>query len=295
VRKKRRSLLFWLSLLLYGFVLTCVLLYVRFPADKVERYLTEKISALNRGAVVEFGECGYNFPVELQCDRFSVALRDTKEEIVAIQNMTVSPIASGLGFKYALAGEIAGGTYSSVAEISPLSKSVKLGDLELTNIDLSRLGFIQSTLQREIKGVLDFRGSLAVSLVGAGLVAQEGKLTVREGHFGFRQQILLADRLQMRPLEVQLAYEKGVLQLRNGSVRGNQLDVDFAGEVKANGAMADWEIALKGGITPAKEYVAANPQVQRVVKRLQRQFTGNSLPYIVSGSLGVPRFRFGSQ
>ena len=295
MRKKRRSFLFWLSLLLYGLVLTCVLLYVRFPADKVERYLTEKISALNSGAVVEFGKCGYSFPLRLSCDRFFVGLRDTKEEIVAIQNMTVSPVASGFGFKYALAGDIAGGTYSAVAEISPLSKSVKLGNLELTNIDLSRLGLIQSTLQREVKGILDFRGSMVVSLAGAGLVAQEGKLTVREGHFVLRQQILLADRLQMRPLEVQVAYKKGVLQLRNGVVRGNQLDVGFAGEVKANGAMADWETALKGEITPAKEYVAANPQVQRVVKRLQRQFTGNSLPYIVSGSLGVPRFRFGSQ
>jgi len=295
VRKKRRSILFWLSLLLYGLVLTGVLLYVRFPAAKVKGYLTKEISALSDGAAVDIGECGYGFPAELRCNNLSIGSREQKEEMVILENMIISPIVSGFGLRYNLAGEIAGGTFRSVVEFSPLMKIMKLSDLALTDMDLSRLGFVEKTLQREVRGMLDFHGSMVVSLAELGLTMEEGKLTVREGDFVLRQQILLAERMQMKPLDVQIAYEKGVLQLRDGSFRGNQLVVDFSGELKANDTMADWEMLLKGSITPTQEYVAANPQVQRVVKRLQRQFKGNSLPYIVSGSLGVPRFRFGSQ
>jgi len=295
VRTKKRSFLFWLSLLLYGLVLTGVLLYVRFPAGKVEDYLTKKISALGHGVAVDIGKCGYGFPAELRCDNLSIRAREKKEEMVILESMIISPLVTGLGLRYNLTGEVAGGTFRTVVDFSPRMKTVKLSDLALTDMDLSRLGLVEKNLQREVRGMLDFHGSMVVSLKEPGLTVQEGKLTVREGYFVLRQQILMVDRLQMKPLDVQMAYENGELRLRDGSLRGNQLVVDFSGELKANDTMADWEMALKGSITPAQEYVAANPQVQRVVKRLQRQFTGNSLPYIVSGSLGVPRFRFGSQ
>jgi hypothetical protein len=136
---------------------------------------------------------------------------------------------------------------------------------------------------------------MAVSLDGGGVITQEGKLSVREGDFVLRQQILLADSLQMAPMEVKLSYGKGVLQLRDGSLRGKQLVVAFAGELQPDDTLATWKMALKGSMTPVQEYMGGNPQLQRVVKRLQRQFTGDSLPYMVSGSLGVPHFRFGSQ
>ena len=295
MRTKRRSFVFWLSLLLYGLVLTCVLLYFRFPADKVEGYLTEKVSSLSHGAAVNIGKCGYAFPAELRCDQLSIGEREKKEEMVVLENMTISPVASGFGLKYTITGEISGGTFLTVAEFSPFKKTVKLSGLELTSMDLSRSEFVKKSLQRDIRGLLDFHGSMVVSLAEAGLVEQEGKLSVREGDFALRQQILLVERLQLAPMDVNFSYKKGVLQLRDGSLRGTQLIVDFAGELNTKDAMADWAMVLKGSITPAQEYVAANPQVQRVVKRLQRQFTGNSLPYVVSGSLGVPRFRFGSQ
>jgi type II secretion system protein N len=286
---------FWLSLLLYGLVLTGVLLVVRFPAEKVEGYLAVKIATLSHGAAVDIGQCGYTFPAMLRCDHLAIGTSGKKEEMVVLENLTISPLTSGFGLKYNLAGEIAGGTFRTVAEFSPLNKTVALRSLALASLDLSRAGFVKQGLQREISGLLDFSGSMAVSLDGGGVITQEGKLSVREGDFVLRQQILLADRLQMAPMEVKLSYGKGVLQLRDGSLRGKQLVVDFAGELQPDDTLATWKMALKGSMTPVQEYVGGNPQLQRVVKRLQRQFTGDSLPYMVSGSLGVPHFRFGSQ
>lgn len=295
VGTKKRSALYWLTLLLYGLFLSGLLLYVRYPAEKVEGYLARKIAGITPGISLVIGACGYSFPLQLFCDRVILAESEKKTELAVFENITFSPVFAGLTLNVQMTGDFAGGTFQSVAGFSPLTWKGTVRQLELTNVDLGRVTFVQNAFQREISGILNFRGSAVGSIKETDDIEVEGKISVQKGDFRLRQPILLIGRVQMAPLDLDVLYKKGVLKLQDGRLRGTELTGDFSGELKAGNAIAEWELAMQGSLTPSQEYVAANPQVQRVVKRLQRQYGNDGIPYRVSGNLAVPRFRFGSQ
>lgn len=293
MKRKKRSILFWLSLLVYGIALTGVLLYFRYPAVKVERYLAVHLSTIAQGAKVDIERCGYALPARMRCDNLRFSQGQSDEELLVVDNLGITPVISRSGLFFRVSGEAVGGTFSADAEVSPGQDSLLLNELEVNGVDLARLPSLHQGMQREVKGFLDFRGTMSVSRTG--VKAQEGRLIIRDGILPFRQQILLVEQQGMQPLEVQMAYNDGRMVLHDGSVQGEQLVFSFGGELQATGSLSDWGMNLTGTIVASPEYVAANPPVQRVVRRLQRQFQGNNLPYMVSGSLRMPRFRFGGQ
>lgn len=92
-----------------------------------------------------------------------------------------------------------------------------------------------------------------------------------------------------------MSYDNGVLKLSKGFLKGKELNADFAGELRTADSFTAWEVAVNGRLEPQREYIDGNPQVLRVVKRLQREYRMNGLSYMLSGSPGNPRFRFGTK
>lgn len=292
---KTRPALYWLSLLVYGLLLSGVLLYVRYPTAKFEEYLSQKILELTNGVEIEIDNCRYGFPDDIHCDRLKFSSKDKGAELIVLENIMISPVIAGLGFKYSINGYTSDGRFSSVVEILPKKGMIKVNDLELIDVDLGRLAMIGIVFQREILGKVDFQGSVTFSTIDEHIVNVKGEMSVDKGSFALRQPILLMDRLQMEPFEVKIFYENGVLKLTDGIINGKQLKSAFTGDLVVKNTIAGWDMNIQGNIVPTKEYMAENLQLQRVVKRLQRQFQRQDLPYRVSGSLTVPRFRFGNQ
>ena len=293
MKRKKRSFLFWLALLTYGAVLTGALLYFRFPAAKANRYLAAQTSRFAEGVKVEIGRCGYGLPVELQCDTLRFVEEQTGEELLQIETLTLSPVLKGFGLEYRVAGAMAGGTFVANARMVRRLEQLELRGLELTDIDLTLLPTLHKGLQRDIKGVADFRGALSLTREGGKI--PQGTLTIRDGILPFRQQILLVEQQPMAPMNVELGYRDGRVQLTKGSLKSDQLTFNFNGEVQLGDSLASSEMNLTGSIVADPQYIATNPSVQRVVRRLQRQFKGETLPFMVSGNLLMPRFRFGER
>lgn len=284
-----------LSYLLYAVLLTAVLLYVRFPSARVQEYLGGKIETAFSPAGIQAGTYRYVFPATLRFDKVVVSAGDGGDEIALVENLAVSPAIAGFGLKYSLAGELYGGTFQLGLKLSPLAGKCVVENMEMTKVDLRRSTFIQRVFQREIEGELDFNGTAAVGFDGESSGRLEGEAVVRGGEIPLRQPILLVTRMDFQELAAKLSYDGELLKLADGSLKGKQFNADYSGSLQTADNPESWQLELKGSLIPQQEYTGANPQVQRLVTRLQKQFRTNELPFMVNGSIINPRFRFGNQ
>lgn len=293
MKGEKRSFVFWLSLMVYAILLTGLLLYLRYPEGKVEKYLAAKLSSISGGSRVVIGACHYGLPVIFRCESLRFTDEDSGDILALVDRVAITPKLSGWGMKYAAKGEMAGGTFTTEARISFGKERLELNDITVNGVELAEVPLLQQNMQRELRGRIDYSGSL--SLEGGRVESQEGSLTVRNGVLPYRQQILLVKEQEMAPFALQMSYQQGKLLLSNGSLESGTLTYSFNGELITQGAMENWAMKVTGTLTPSAEYMAGNPAVQRIVRRLKRQFAGDEIPFMVSGNMRVPRFRFGGQ
>jgi type II secretion system protein N len=282
------------SYFIYALLLTAVLLYVRFPADKFQTFLVRTIESAFPGARVDLGTYHYTFPATFHLDRALFEEKKSEEEIVLLEGIDVTPIISGLGFKYALSAKSYGGSFQANLQLSPVAGSFTLDEIDLNHIDLALSPFLKNISRREVSGYLDYSGIYSSPLDGLGKREAKGVVRLSEGTFSLIQPVLTLRNLDMQSLDVGISFADGVLALVEGSFKGAELHADFEGTITAADGLEAWKVELGGTMVPQKDFMKDKPQVLRVVKRLQSQYRKTALPYRVSGSIGNPRFRFGT-
>jgi len=294
VERKRTSRFSWLSYLLYALLLTAILLYVRFPAEKMRSYLNKRITSAIPGIVMEPGEFNYGFPVKLTLDTLKISRENGGDEIALLENTSVSPVLTGLGLEYVLEGTVYGGTFQANVKLAPLAGQMTLDTIELTKVALDKSALLVKGLQRDLSGTMDFDGSCVVSYKGQKDATLTGNVTVHNGSFLLRQPILSLQKMALDQLQFAVSYTAGVLKVADGMLQGPEMNVDFAGDVQATGRFEAWTLGLKGDLAPQQGFAEKNPRVLRVLKRLQQQFKQDDLPFRLDGDIGNPRFRFGN-
>jgi len=293
VEGKGRSGWYWLGCTFYALLLLVVLLYVRFPAAKVQEYIEKSIPTAIPGIQAAPGIISYSFPVTLHLDKLAVSRESGGEEIAVLENISLSPVPTGLGLEYSLNGDIYGGNFHSTLRLAPRARAFTVDDLEIVRVPLERSGFLQSVLQRDLHGTLDFQGSCFVPLAEKKGSTLQGRVIVHDGGFLLRQPIFSLREIHMETMEFEVAYEAEVLKVLDGSLKGAELHAGFSGELTTVGRFEDWEMVIEGNMLPQQGFTEQNRQVARVVTRLQKQFRKNDLPYKLTGNIGNPRFRFG--
>lgn len=284
-----------LNYFLYALLLTGVLLYVRFPSAEVQEYLGGKIAAIIPSTDIQAGDFRYVFPTTIRFDRVVIQAADGGDELALVENLAVSPVMAGLGLKYSLSGDLYGGTFRCGLKLSPMAGKFIMEDMDIAGLDLGRTNFVQRLFQREIEGALDFNGTVAGDLSGKGVGRFEGEVVIRDGGFPLRQPILLVTRMDFQELAAKVSFENELLNLLDGSLKGEKFHAEYAGKLRTANNPETWQLELSGSLMPRQEYTGANPQVLRVVNRLQKQFRKNDLPFRVNGSIVNPRFRFENQ
>lgn len=292
---KGRSGWYWLGCMLYALLLAVVLLYIRFPAAKVQEYIEKNFVTAIPGVRTAPGTMSYSFPATLHLDKLAVTRQSGGEEIAVLENISISPVPTGLGLEYTLSGDLYGGNFHSTLRLAPRTRVLTVDDVELVRVPLERSAVLQSVLQRDLRGALDFHGSCIVSLAGKKGSTLQGRAVVHEGGFLLRQPIFSLREINMETMEFEVSYEAGVLKVLDGSLKGAELHAGFAGELLTIGRFEDWDIMIEGDMLPQQGFTEQNRQVARVINRLQKQFRNNELPYKLSGNIGSLRFRFGNE
>jgi type II secretion system protein N len=279
---------------IYAVLLIAVLLYVRFPSEKFEIFVVRTVETAFPGSRVDLGPYHYTFPATVHLDRALFEQKTGNEEIVLLESIDITPIVSGLGLKYALSAKAYGGSFQANLKLAPVAGTFSLLDMHVNQIDLALPPFLKNISRREISGQLEYRGMYSAPLDGSGKREAKGVVRLSEGAFSLIQPVLTLRILDMQSLDAGISFNDGVLELVEGSFKGAELHAEFAGSLTAAEGLEAWKVDLSGALVPQKGFLKDKPQVLRVVKRLQSQYRKTALPYRVSGSIGNPRFRFGT-
>ncbi len=283
------------SYFIYALLLTAVLLYVRFPAEKFEIFLVRTIETAFPGCRVDLGKYHYTFPVTVHLERaLFEQSRGAKEEVVLLEGIDITPSVSGLGLKYALSAKVYGGSFQANLQLSPIAGTFTLADIVLNNVDLALSPYLKNISRRELSGYLNYSGFYSTPFDGPGKREAKGVVRLSDGAFSLIQPVLTLRNLDMQSLDVGISFADGILELAEGSFKGAELQAEFAGSLTSAEGLEAWKVDLTGSMVPQKGFMKDKPQVLRVVKRLQSQYRKAALPYRVSGSIGNPRFRFGT-
>lgn len=283
--------------LIYALLVTGTLLVVRFPEDKFLQYAAKKVEASFPDTRVKFSNLSYLFPFSAHLDRAEMDSVLPEEEIIPLQDISITPQLAGFGLAYAVTGSLLGGTFTSTVKMVAGNKRYRLEELDLSGLDLSRSAYLARIFRRDIQGTLKFRGDYSGALGGlvkggAGITCN-GVLGLTDGSFALRQPLLTLKNMEFASLDAAVRMEGGVLTLREGTLAGTKLQADFSGVLNAEGSPGSWKLDLEGGIVPSREFLQENPQLVTVVNRLQKQYKKNTLPYSINGTVANPRFRFG--
>ncbi len=282
------------SYLLYALLLICVLLYVRFPTEKFKRFAELKIEEAFQGTDVRVGKFKLHSPFKITLDKIIIVQQTAGDEILRFENIQLRPILTGFGLEYAFSGAVYDGTFSGELRLTPRGDTFDLDDIQLLDMDIARSEYLRAVSRREISGKLDFIGEYSGTLSGTGEPEVQGVLAIKDGGFALMQPVLSLRMMDMESVECGVSYSKGTLSFVEGDFKGKDIHADFEGSVQISPNVELSTVVIRGNMVPSKAFLKEKPQVLRVVKRLQKQYRKTALPFSISGTMGNPRFRFGT-
>lgn len=279
---------------IYALVLTSVLLYVRFPAEKFEKFLEQKLEATFPGTDVKLGKFQIKFPSTILLDDLQVRKASGDDLVVELTNIRILPDWAGMGLRYTIYGNIYGGTVTAQIVVSPVAGLVNLDELEFSGVKLEQFEYLQLYSRRNISGTLDFVGAYSSSWKESGAGEGQGVLGIKNGTLALKRPVLALKDMDMQSLEVGLSLTGESLEMVEGVFTGKEVQAEFAGRVNLSDQNTGMGLDVSGSLEPQKAYLKEKPQVLRVVKRLQKQYRKTALPFKLTGSVGNPSFRFGN-
>jgi type II secretion system protein N len=152
----------------------------------------------------------------------------------------------------------------------------------------ARIGGIQL---QQIPGLRGLYGSSLSGSLDGNLSANEagtltGKLTITDGQIELAAPILDQSRFTFRTVDADLTMQNRSLLLRNGRLKGNELDAEIAGSIALDRPPGANALNLSGRVTPHHAFLARAEG--SIPAGLLRRRAG--IPFRISGPLDAPGF-----
>ncbi len=279
--------------LLYAAVLTIVLLYVRFPAEKVRIFCENNLQQVLGNERASIAEINYHFPatVEFRKVKASSQSTDGKSNEIVIDRLRFFPTLGGFLTSWQVDGELCAGLFKAILEIQLEEKIFKLKDIELEEADIAAVAAGMSAIQREVAGVFSISGEYKAGfdqpLTGLG----NGSMHLTAGTLHLVRQILTMDVIDFEEINILWKYGESVFQIEEGKMIGPQLDADFSGILKPPFLPPMGRLNVNGLLVPRESFLKDKPQIERLVQRLMKQYKKPAVPFRVGGTLNKPIFR----
>jgi type II secretion system protein N len=258
----------WIAAYLAGVLAVC--LYFGFPSEALRAHAANRLAAGAPGLFVSIDEVRPVLPpgLELTGVNFSHAGAD----LVRLDRLRVAPELLTLMRKptrYRFSGSAATGEIHGTAEIASQSER-PLTDLQAqwSGVLLQQLPAVQNAYGSRISGRLE--GSLSGSEEG-GLVELARPL-FEQTAFSFKT------------VDAEVGLHNRTLQLRNGRLRGAEVDAELSGTLTLGPSPGTGTLNLNGRISPHHAFLA---RMQGALPAaLMRRRT--AIPFKVTGPLAAP-------
>ncbi|WP_163338236.1 type II secretion system protein GspN [Desulfopila sp. IMCC35008] len=279
---------------MYGLLLTGVLLYVRFPKEEAGDFLARKLEAAFPAIECSFGPAGYVAPYSVLFKHLLVSRRIDGNPLIMFKDVQVTPTLEGLGRAYTVTATLHGGTVRTEVMIYPFRKDFEFSGVEVAGVRFEELESLTSGVKRELFGTFGVTGQYSGSWQEGAKGKGSGQYVLVEGKTVLRQPILTLRELEIKQVTGDFQYTDKNITLTNGVMKTDGFTADYGGNVQVIGRFSGWRLGLNGNLEIEKEFLKKKPRILRVVKRLQKQYQKNQIPFYMKGTTGNPRFAFGS-
>ena len=277
---------------LYGVALTCVLLYIRFPTDKFKIYCEQRIQQSLHASNCSIERIHYTFPISVTFEKIKIEQQqhDEQQPVIAIDQFRIRP---GIQFwqTFKLFAELYSGTVKATLQLDRDSKSYKLTDIVLNNLNLSEILKDQGIVNRKVAGSLNGSGRYSAEWNTPGSGLGKGRIETNSGKIEFLQPILSLSAIQFDRINVDISMGEQV-ELTQGKLKGKNLNADFEGSLNVMSSLLVSRIQLSGLLEPKREFLQSHPMEAKIVKQYAKRYKKSALPFKVGGTVSNPTFRF---
>lgn len=275
---QRRNVL----LILYIVGAAAVFLYVGFPSEALRAHLSHRLGSGLPGLSVVIGTVRptWTAGVELKDVRISYA----QNPVAAFDRVHIRPDPLSL-FQartgYSFTGLLGGGEISGRAEVDSGGPAPKISmNARIDGILIQQVDRLRSLYGSRLSGRLD--GHLNTTETGA----LAGKFTITDGQIELASPLLAQSRFTFRTVDADLTFQNRSLMLRNGRLKGNELDADVSGTIALDPPQAASAMNLTGRVTPHHAFLSRAEG--SIPQGLLRRRAG--IPFRISGPLDAPGF-----
>ncbi len=278
--------------LMYAVVLTVVLLYVRFPTEKFKTYCEYRLEQVLGNGRCTIAEIGYYFPaaIELRKVKMGQPAGDINSGVL-LDRLKFSPALKGFFTSWVVDGELYEGAFQAILAVQFKEKIFQLKAIKLEDADISTLTKSIPSFGREITGLLTFSGEYRAKFDQPKNGLGSGSVYFSAGSVPLVRQILTLDSIDFEEVKAIWKYDDNKLILTEGTLRGQQLDADFAGTVETPFLPPEGGLSINGSLLPQEKFLQDKPQIERLVQRLMKQYKKSAVPFRVGGTLNKPTFR----
>jgi type II secretion system protein N len=266
----------------YLVAVTLVFLYVCFPSEALRAHLAYRLSASLPGLTLAVADVRPSLPTGITLRDVRISQAD--KPLAVIERLRVQPdLPSLLGSKtfYGFDGAVGSGDLTGRAQVDSTGPQPKVSlNARFGGVLLQQVPGLQAMYGSRLTGRLD--GSLAVNEAGV----LTGKLTVTDGQVELPSPVFDQRNFTFRSAEADITLQNRRLLLRNGRLRGNELDAEVSGTVGLDPSEGAGALNLRGRVTPHAALMAKAEG--RLPANLLRRRT--AIPFRVSGSLETPGF-----
>jgi type II secretion system protein N len=269
-------------LALYIVVAAAVFLYIGFPSEALRGYVGQQLSTSLPGLSVAIGAVRPSLTAGLVLS--DVRISHAQKPVAALGQVRIQPELLSL-FRdrtgYAFSGSLGDGDISGRVEVDAAGPASKVGlNARITGILIQQVEALSGLYGSRLSGRLD--GNLNATEAGA----LNGKLTITDGQIELATPVLAQSRFTFRTVEADLTLQNSSLQLRNGRLRGSDLDAELSGTIALDPFQGTGTLNLTGRVTPHHGFLArAEGSIPPGLLRRRA-----AIPFRISGPLDAPGF-----
>jgi type II secretion system protein N len=266
----------------YLVLATAAFLVLGFPSEALRAYAARRLSAALPGLEVAVGDVRPSLPVGVALK--GVRIAHGGRPLAVVDELTVHPELLTLlqsTTVYRLEGSLGGGAFSGRAEVDSAGATPKTRmTAQLGGVQLQQLPALRDVYGSRFSGRMD--GSLALTDAGA----LSGKLSASELQVELPMPVLAQTRFAFRSADADIALQNRSLLVRNGRLRGTELDAEVSGTISFDPLQAARGVNLVGRVTPHPAFMA-KAEGSLPAGLLRRRA---AIPFRVSGPLDAPGF-----
>jgi type II secretion system protein N len=279
--------------IVFAVLLTALLLYVRFPAEKFKTYCEKHIERLSPGSDCNISRFVYNFPFSavLETVKITRTINDQETEMI-VDRLAVTPELPQFWKAFRISGEMYSGLFEAKLDLDGKAETFQLTDIYFEGLEAGRLAESIGISDRKLSGSFEFAGSYQASTDAPGDGVGSGVAQVISGSMSLLQPILSLSTIEYDHLAVNLSQQNGIVTFADGELAGKEIVANFIGEMHLDSPLIMSNISINGYLEPDDAFLRNHPVEQQFVQRLLQKYEATVLPFKIGGTVQRPLFRF---